>query len=171
MTWETIGVASQIAGSVAVVLTLVYVAKQTRENTRSTNTAAAGTYMQAYSAAWSATAALESGRIFHTGLHAPDELTDTERPGFECAVASFLPLWESLFTMYRAGTVAPVHWTVARDDITWIAHYPGGADFVRRCVASYGQAYPEFAAELSSCLESESKFRLASRAATTSKES
>ena len=31
MTWETIGIASQIAGSIAVVLTLVYVAKQTRE--------------------------------------------------------------------------------------------------------------------------------------------
>ena len=79
-----------------------------------------------------------------------------------------LAFWELLFKMHWTGTDITVHWPLARDGIQWIEGAPGNGNFLRKRIASYSQAYSEFATELGRCLKSESGFPLTRKASSVS---
>jgi len=156
--WDAIGAVGEVVGALAVVITLIYLARQTQENTKSTNNAAAGAYMQSYSAAWGRFSEPANAHIVRVGLVDDGDLTPDEAVSFEFLIATFWSLWESLFMQYQNGAIPEEHWLVARSDIVWMSDASRVRDLFERALPSYEATYPEFAKEFRRCMDEKPLF-------------
>jgi hypothetical protein len=126
MNWEAISALAGIFAAVAVVLTVVYLAIQIRENTAATRS---HTHYLA-TAALAETAAIiasdeKLSRIYNTGLATPDELDENEYFRFALIGTSQFRSFENLFFQYRSGFVDEDFWSGHRENILWFYHRPG----------------------------------------------
>ena len=83
MNWDAIGALAELAGAVAVVLSLVYLALQIRENTRSVKIAAMSSFREGGADFMTTLAQNEElSDIYMRGLADPDSLSMSERQRF-----------------------------------------------------------------------------------------
>jgi len=81
MNWDAIGAIGELVGSAAVVITIAYLAIQTKSNTKATQSAAVAQSRLATTGALEAIAnGGESLAVYYTGLRDPDSL-EKERRG------------------------------------------------------------------------------------------
>lgn len=112
MNWEAVGAIGEVAGAIAVVVTLVYLALQIRHSTQATRIAA---YHQAQEQLWSVGAAVstdpELARILaDTFAGGIDDLALPERMRLEFALASLYFGFESLLALKERGHIEPELW-------------------------------------------------------------
>lgn len=123
---EIIQITSGVIGSVAVSLTVVYLAMQIRESTKAT-------YAQSYQtavAAFGDMAAIvgetkEKARIYATGMADPDKLDDDEYLQFAYLGISLFRKYENAYFQYRSGMIDDTFWDGHRDNLLWFFHRPG----------------------------------------------
>lgn len=83
MNWEAIAAAAELIGAIAVILTLVYLALQIRQNTAALrSTATHGAHEQAAEVYRTLATDSELAAIYLTGIANPDELTESEMAKF-----------------------------------------------------------------------------------------
>lgn len=111
MNWNAIGALGEIFGGLAVVLSLVYVAAQLRQNTQALRRAASA---DAISAIRHWNDALirdpEVGRIFTQGLTGIDSLSEADRIRFLTLMVNFFKTYEDLYYQYANGAMDPEVW-------------------------------------------------------------
>ena len=111
MNWNAIGAVGEIFGGLAVVLSLVYVAAQLRQNTEALRRAASA---DAISAIRHWNDALirdpEVGRIFTQGLAGIDSLSEADRIRFITLMVNFFKTYEDLHYQYAKGAMDPEVW-------------------------------------------------------------
>ena len=91
MSWEAIGAIGEIAGALAVVVTLAYLAQQIRNQNRANEIAAFEGIVDAFSQMNLMLAAdKELYRIFTTGLNDPNELDDGEAGRFSLLLRTYM---------------------------------------------------------------------------------
>jgi hypothetical protein len=138
MTLETLGNVGEFLGAVAVLISLIYLALQIRQNTRTVRSAA----HQAWS---SSTAELnmvlasnrDFARVFRTGSQDPTRLEPEERDQFNIFLLQVFNAYQSLFFQFRQGMIDEVHWQSNLKTIRRILSAPG----TRSCWDRYSEDF------------------------------
>lgn len=126
MDLETLARIGEFVGGTFVVVTLVYLAYQVRQNTRSLqaeNYARVLDRMSTLQSRLSADADLN--RLVMVGAQRPGELTPAERVRFSWALYELLGAGEFMFHQARAGALPPPVWERWRLGIAWWLSHPG----------------------------------------------
>ncbi len=101
----------QVIGAIAVVISLVYVALQIRQNTNAVRSATAQTVHEHFANWYHLVAAdAELARITASGLRDYASLSEQERTRFIAAFMSFLSYSQNAFLKWRQGLLAPSLW-------------------------------------------------------------
>ncbi len=112
MNWEAIGAIGEVGGAIAVVATLIYLARQIRESTQATRITA---YHQATEQLWSVGVAVSKdselaeilARTFAGGI---DSLALPDRMRLEFALGSLYFGYESLLALHERGFIDGKLW-------------------------------------------------------------
>ena len=112
MNWTAIGTVAEVVAAVAVVVSLVYLAAQIRQSTKSVR---AATEMEAASH-WSqlhsrVAHSPDMSRIWDVGHTDPDQLTAQEQQRFIWFVCEYFFLVEGLYRQYDHGFLSESSWT------------------------------------------------------------
>ena len=107
MNWEAIGAIGEVGGAIAVVMTLVYLARQIRQSTQATRIAA---YHQAQEQTWSVGAAISTDSrlaeiLAKASAEGIDALEVPDRVRFQMAMSSLYFGFESLLALHEKGLI------------------------------------------------------------------
>jgi hypothetical protein len=131
VSWDAVGAIGEVVGAVAVVASLVYLARQIRQNSSLVEQSALATRAEA--AAVSAGHGADSfrriasdaelSRIWRLGMTRPGDLQEDEGQRFDLLIlAQFIEINAS-HELYRSGVLAPEIWAIWDGIIeTWLGH-------------------------------------------------
>ena len=100
MNWEAIGAIGEIAGAIAVVVTLVYFAMQLRQYATGLQSATFHTTMQEFNQINVAQLDPTLADLFDRGMNNPDSLTSTENYQFVWIARVYVNIWENMYQQY-----------------------------------------------------------------------
>jgi hypothetical protein len=126
MNWEAVGAVAELLGAIGVIVSLLYLATQIRQNTRSVRMASQHDLMSEFRANVRAlTQDPELGELFRNGLQDPEELSEADRARFGTQVASAVQIYEELYSHYRAGLVERDFWESRKQNLFYYMSLPG----------------------------------------------
>ena len=129
MNWDAIGAIGELIGAVAVVVTLIYVARQIHQANAQTQAAARYSFIEAYGEMnTSITNNKEVASIFRRGFLG-EPLDDDEHYQFFALIGQFINTWSVLFDLHEDGLLPENQWVMVRKDIITMMNEPGGRDF------------------------------------------
>ena len=132
MNWDALGAIGELVGAVAVVVTLIYVARQIHQVNAQSQASARYSFIEAYSDMnTSISNNRELASVFRRGF-AGEELDEDERMQFFTLVGQFLNTWSVLFDLHREGLLPENQWVMVRKDIISLFSEPGGRAFWER---------------------------------------
>jgi len=111
MNWEAIGAAGEVVGAAGVIVTLLYLATQIRQNTRAVrlNTLHSTTEgFRSQAALIGASSAV--AEIYAGGLTNPDELNQNERVQFYALMHNQMRCYEDAFYQHSEGALDVRYW-------------------------------------------------------------
>ncbi|NND82070.1 MAG: hypothetical protein HKN50_06560 [Gammaproteobacteria bacterium] len=146
MNWEAIGALGEVIGGFAVVVTLLYLARQSKNNAAAINRAAVQATMRGRS---EATRFLSRDPVLCAllwkGAADPDSLNEVEWQRFFLVCAAIVRPLELSFLDYEAGRMNEELWQGQKFTISYWFVQPG----IQRWLDQYGQTlYPPFVAYL-----------------------
>ena len=149
MNWDAISAVSQLVGSIAVVVSVLYLAVQLRSSTRVARVAA----MDAAAAALRDVTKpfmenAELARIWRTGLENLEALSPDEQARFFHAAHQFLKALETIHYHYVYGLLDPQLWAGWRDLLHHYIACPGIRFYLTRRNAVFSERFRKFIAEL-----------------------
>jgi hypothetical protein len=145
MNWEVVQTASSIIGTIALALTVVYLAIQVKRNTKAT-------YSQTYQFAMQALGEMaaivgdtkEKARIFSVGMAEPDKLAKDEYLQFAYLGISLFRRYENVFFQYQSGMIDDDFWFGHKDNLLWFFHRPGTQLWWKERRLGFSRSYREF---------------------------
>jgi hypothetical protein len=130
MNWEAIGAIGEIVGSFAVLITLIYLAQQIKQNTRSQSIATYEAAMSGYNDVQTFVASdLESASIWRRGSIDFVSLNEDEAVRFEFMVRNYTNHVYKLLRLYEDGALPETEWNNTIDEAKQFFQLPGFADF------------------------------------------
>ena len=142
MNWEAVGALAEALGALAVVITLVYVGKEVRDNTRSVRRATTHDALESI-ADFNQFVASDPVLVdlFWRGTGDPDSLSEEEWRRFVSLASTLIRRFELLYLDHLDGSLPGDIWAAQQTNIvTWLAR-PGA----RRWFESFGaHVHPGF---------------------------
>lgn len=126
--WQAVAAVAEALGALVVVLSVIYLARQVRQNTVATQAATFHSHMAKETdllTTWGSDPDL--ARIFYTMAEAPeklDELTPDERHQAEYLFLAIMRVWEDLYLQRGAGTLSQTGWEAREDIVRWFLASP-----------------------------------------------
>jgi len=137
MNWDALGAIGEIVGAVAVVVTLLYVARQIHQANAQSQARARYSFIEAYGHMnASITENKKVASVFRRGLKG-DDLDEDEGIQFFALLGQFLNTWSTLFDLHVDGLLPENQWMMVRKDIITMLSEPGGKEFWER-VGQFG---------------------------------
>lgn len=142
MNWNAIGAIGQIVGAVAVVMSLVYLALQSRQGARAS---LAQTELEA-TRMWSELHARvahspDMARIWDSGHTKPEGMSEQDRQRFIWLVAEYFFLVEGLFNQHAQDFLSPGTWSPHQRTIAGLLENPIVLEWWRRRVSPYSEDF------------------------------
>ena len=142
---EVIQIVSNIIGTIAVALTVFYLALQVRASTKAT-------YSQTYQTAVAALGDMaaivgetkEKSKLYADGMADPDLLDDDEYLQFAYLGISLFRKYENAFFQYRSGMIDDEFWDGHRDNLLWFFHRPGTQRWWKERRLGFSKAFREY---------------------------
>lgn len=129
MNWDALGAIGELIGAVAVVVTLLYIARQIHQtNVRSQATARYSLIEALGEVNLLIASDKQVASVLRRGLQG-DELDDDESIQFFALLGQFLNTASVLFDLYEDGLLPENQWLMIRKDIISIYSEPGGNKF------------------------------------------
>lgn len=136
---------SNIAGTLAVTLTVVYLAIEVKRSTRAT-------YSQTYQFATQALGEMaaicgeskEKARVFSVGMAHPEQLAEDEYLQFAYLGVSLFRRYENVYFQYKTGMIDEDFWEGHRDNLLWFFHRPGTQVWWQERRLSFSKSFREF---------------------------
>ena len=126
MDLDSLAKLGEFVGGVFVVVTLVYLAHQVRQNTRSLQTENYGRVLDRMSTLQSRLSVdPELNRLFAVGAEAPGKLSRSERLRFAWALYELFGAAEFMYHQARANALPPVVWARWEATLAWWLSHPG----------------------------------------------
>ncbi len=129
MNWEAIGAIGEIAGAIAVVVTLVYFAMQLRQYATGLRSATFHTTMQEFNQINVAQLDPTLADLFDRGTNDPGSLTSTENYQFVWIVRVYVNIWENMYQQYLQGACPESYWLPYARQAKVLLATPGGRAF------------------------------------------
>ena len=129
MNWEIVASTGEWAGAIAVVSSLLYLARQIKLTNQQSRAAARYSFLDAYGTAIAAISeTAESSSVYRRGMDDVD-LTDDERMQFILQIGQFLNTWSVMFDLHQEDELPENQWRLVRSDIYSVFVTPGGRVF------------------------------------------
>jgi hypothetical protein len=127
VTFEQLGGLGEFIGALAVLGSLFYVAREIRENSRSTRLAAMQSAMLAAQDVMALVAQdRDLARVVRLGLTSVDELTEDEYQQFRYWAFLVLRVHEDMYVQHKSGVVDDETWLARSESIRTLFSTPGG---------------------------------------------
>ena len=140
MNWDAIAAVAELLGALGVIASLVYLATQIRQNTRSAREAAWHSVVSDLQQFRSLIAQdPEVARIYREGLRDLKSLNDDDRWRFGALMQSLYSVWETAFRTRSEGLFQH-HF----DDIAWQATRPGFREWWSKGKRLYSAEFRQF---------------------------
>ena len=111
MNWEALGSIAEVTGAAGVIVSLIYLAAQIRDQNRESRSATTNALTQQWSLVMSGVSTSETlGDIYIRGLDNFDELTPGEKMRFTAFLSQMTQITESLQNHYFEGKLDPDLW-------------------------------------------------------------
>ena len=110
MNWEAIGSVAEVAGAIAVVVSLIYVAIQVRSTTEQNRAAMEQAIADRLNEALMVAASSDLGPIVHRGMAKFSDLDDGEKSRFTFYMAGWFRQFEQAHRQYLRGFMAAEVW-------------------------------------------------------------
>jgi hypothetical protein len=126
MSLEDLGNIGEFVAAVAVVVSLIYLAVQIRQNTKTMRTStyqAVLDYSSRFNELVLANPHIE--RIWRVGRLDPAQLTEDERPQFRLLVAQLFNIFETMLLQYQRGTLDQEYWDARLTGFRHLLSQPG----------------------------------------------
>lgn len=141
MNWEAVSAIGQVVGAVAVVISLVYLAAQIRDNTRSTRSATRQSIVDSIVSVNLAMAQSDAiARALRSNLDgrplAPHEALQQLAHCYAC-----MRTWENVHFQYRSGMLSDEDWSGFRQNVKALMQVPAFRDFWEREREVFSQAF------------------------------
>jgi hypothetical protein len=129
VTLDQLGSLGEFVSAVAVVVSLLYVAREIRENSRSTRLAALQSHLDAAQRFLELRARdRDLARVIRLGQETPEVLSDDELAQFRSWVGVGMRIAENLFIQYQAGNIAEESWAARSRGFLSMLATPGGSE-------------------------------------------
>jgi hypothetical protein len=130
MNWEAISAIGEAFGGLAILITLVYLAQQLRQNTRSQSIATYESAMSGFNDILAFMASdLESISIWRRGCTEPRSLNEDEAGLFDAMVRAYCNHLYKLFRLYEKGVLPESEWVNVVSEAKQLFQMRGLADF------------------------------------------
>ena len=127
MNWDAVGAVAELIGSIAVVITLIYLAVQLKHNSKSTRLAAAHGLASTYSATLNHISSnQELTELYFNGLGDDPGLSKTERRQFDLIVLQLVRNGDVHFHSFLEGTMSKELWEATESGFLQLYSQPGG---------------------------------------------
>ena len=145
---DALGNIGDFIGGIAVVVTLLYLAHQVRQNTKSTQSASYQAIVSSMSA-FSRELAFEEDRsdLFIKGMRRPRELSESEQVRFSLLMTSFLRSMENIHFQYESKAIPDDVWEGWAYRIAVSVQAPGCRDWWRQEHQAYSRGFRKFVDE------------------------
>lgn len=110
MSWDAIGAIGEIVGAFAVILSLLYLAKQIKIQNNESRIAAMHDISVGFREAVSRFASEDMSRIIVKGNSDTEQLTDDEALRFLILAGQFFRAWEEAFIQFEEGHLSERNW-------------------------------------------------------------
>jgi hypothetical protein len=126
MNWEAIGAIGEIGGALGVIVTLIYLSVQLRQNTKASRLAAIQAANENSSRfSEMITSDPELGELVWRGLGAPDTLDPSEKRRFIGALNVFMRREAVAFYLHKEGIMPEELWAARMGALTGTLNQPG----------------------------------------------
>ena len=145
MTLDDLANLGQVIGAIAVVVSLIYVALQIRQNTNAVRSATAQTVHEHFAKWYHLVAADdELSQIVAKGLRDYQSLSEKERVRFVATFMAFLSYSQNAFLKWREGLLAPPLWRGWELVIMNLVCAPGGRSFWKDRAYMFGDEFRRY---------------------------
>jgi hypothetical protein len=145
MTLNDLANIGQVIGAIAVVISLIYVALQIRQNTNAVRSATAQTVHEHFAKWYHLVAADdELAKIIANGLRDYGSLSEQQRVRFIAAFMSFLSYSQNAFLKWREGLLASPLWLGWELVIMNLVCAPGGKAFWKDRAYMFGDEFRRY---------------------------
>jgi len=132
MNWEALGNIAAVIGALGVIVTLVYLARQVRDNTRQSTLGSIRAINASNDSAFEPIYIPENTRVWTTGLATPGRLNESERHVFDLLMVRIIASFDSTTYQYEQGALpAELYEGYAAFFGSFVAT-PGGAEWYAR---------------------------------------
>ena len=142
---EDLGNIGEFVAAVAVVISLIYLAIQIRQNTRSVRSATA---QSASHGIIDINSLLVGDRsiteLLLSGSRAPEELDPVDQTRYLVALSSLFVTFETMFLQQRSGLIEPEYWESRERFLRFLLSFPGVVSWWRRSSALYGDQFRQY---------------------------
>lgn len=143
MNWEAIGAIGEIVGALAVVVTLVYLVIQIRQNTAAVATATYESTMTGFNDINVVVASdPELASLLDRGTQSPDALSAEEITQFNFLLRCYANQWWKLLKLHERGSLSAEDWSVFAREAAQFLDQPGCRPF-RAQNALFADLYAE----------------------------
>jgi len=140
MNWEAIGAVGEILGALAVLITLVYLALQVRQNTQQVKLGSIQAVNASNDSAFEPIYIPENSKIFTKGQQSYADLTDHEKQVFHMLMTRLIASFDSTSYQYLHGAYdKELYWGTAQFYHQFITS-PGGAQWWIENKSPFSQA-------------------------------
>ena len=130
MNWEIISAVGELVGTLAILITLIYLAIQMKQNTAAIATSTYESTMTGFNdinVIVASTPALAS--ILARGCMSTDQLTEEETVQFNFILRCYANQWWKLFKLYERGNLARTEWSIFAIEAAQFFEQPGCKPF------------------------------------------
>lgn len=127
MSIQDLGSLGELLGAIGVIVSLIYVASQIRQNTRAIRSSS----VQAATLSTGQTVALmgqspQNADVFYRGMRSYDELSESEQTHFMIMVSGVFTNCDAMFWDHQHGLLPPEVWDRAQRLVQFYLERPGG---------------------------------------------
>jgi len=135
----------QVIGAIAVVISLIYVAMQIRQNTNAVRAATAQSVHEHF-ANWYQLVASDSttAQVVVQGLKDYNALSETDKARFISAFMAFLSYSQNAFIKWKQGLLEPSLWMAWEQIIINLTGAPGGKAFWKDRAYLFGEEFRRY---------------------------
>ena len=145
MNWQAIGAIGEVLGGIAVILTLLYLAAQIRQNTISNRQTALQT-ISVQNAEWLSLIVNDAdvARIFRSGQYDLESLEKEDAVRYGMLMTQFCRVFDTQYHQYLTGALTEDLWTSSARSIAFVMNRSGAKLWWSRFGNQFSDPFQEF---------------------------
>ena len=137
MNWDAIGAVGELVGGLVVILSIFYLARQIKQNTKQTQLASAQAINSSNDSAFDPIYIPENTAVFTRGQLSYSSLSDEEKILFDMLMTRLIASFDTTTFQFKNGAFdAQLYWGLAKFMSTFTTS-PGGAEWLETRIESF----------------------------------